>query len=111
MFVVIQYLDEDPDLPSTNFNHIDESYPEVKACLDYHNRRLMISSYLLAVSFILNGGLSAHVIIGSYNDGFRSTLGLITNCSLVLFDIVSVFMHDNARGLSMSGRHWTLKFQ
>ncbi len=97
-------------MPSTNFNRIDESYPEVKACLDYHNRRLMISSYLLAVSFIVNALLSAYVIIGLYNDGFRSTVGLITNCSLVLFNTFSIFVHDNARGLIMSGRHKALKF-
>ncbi len=104
---LIDFLDEDNDKPMTYLKTCEKDYPEVLGGLYKNNRRVYLMSILVAIMFLVNGGLSGYVIFKFYNDTFRSATGWLTNLSLIaslLANSISISYGgmQEAQGLSLT---------
>jgi hypothetical protein len=82
---LVEYLDEDDNLPDDYLKNIIDKYPTIKAGLAEQNKFVFTSAFSSLTVLLVNAVVSGILVFRStHNDGFRTATTYITNLLLML---------------------------
>jgi hypothetical protein len=82
---LVEYLDEDDNLPDNYLEKVIDKYPSINEGLAQQNRYVFTSAFSALVVLIVNAIVSGMLVFRStHNDGFRTATTYITNLLLML---------------------------